>query len=252
MKPNYHSSTIQKALDVLLLFNEKDGFTFSEMQQRLELNKSTLFRVLSNLIHNRFIRKTEQGTYELGMAIFTLGNRMRLEDQLRTVAQPLMEAFCDEMELTLHLGILDGLDVVIIAKVNTQRGVRMVSRVGGTVPAHCTGQGKTLLAYSPSERVHKIINARGLPRFTPTTITTLDGLDLELETIRNRGYTIDNCEHEKDIRCVGVPILDENGRLVAALSATGLPTNFPDEASFERIAGRLLEVREKICQAMGY
>ena len=252
MKKQYHSSTIQKALDILLLFSEKDTYSFSELQKRLELNKSTLFRVLANLIDNRFLRKTDQGEYELGMAMFTLGNRMHLEHQLQTVARPLMERLSEKLDLTVHLGILDGLDVVIIAKINPQRWMRMVSRIGSAVPAHCTGQGKTLLAFSPVELVHKIVNAKGMQRFTPSTITTVNDLEMDLAAIRRRGYTIDHSEHEKDIRCVGVPIFGEKGQMVAALSVTGLPTDFPDDASFEKTAHALFEAREQISQAMGY
>ena len=142
--------------------------------------------------------------------------------------------------------------MVIIEKTAPQRNVVMVSRIGGSVPAHCTGQGKTLLAYSPREAVERIVHTYGLERYTPHTIITEDGLFKELQNIRERGYAIDNSEHEKNIRCVAVPILNESGEIEAALSVTGLVLDFQDEGTIENTAKMLKEVRDKIRREMGY
>ena len=252
MKREYHSSTIQRALDILNLFKEHKRLSFTDLQENLGFNKSTLFRVLSTLCDNRYLRRDEQGRYELGLNVFILGRRISGEHQLRNISLPHMKRCSEEIDLTCHLGILDGLRVVIIEKTTPQRNVVMVSRVGGSVPAHCTGQGKTLLAYSPKETVERIVHAYGLERYTPHTITTEDGLFRELQTIRERGYAIDNSEHEKNIHCVAVPILNESGEIEAALSVTGLSFDFPDEETIEKTAGVLKELRDKISEEMGY
>ncbi len=246
MESKYHSSTIQKALDILDLFNHHSNLTFTEIQKFLGYNKSTLFRLIYTLVANDYLRKNEMGQYELGLSVFLLGNRISLEEQLRIVAEPLMEGLSKKFDLTVHLGILDGITVIIIAKAAPLSGIKMVSRVGVSVPAHCTGQGKTLLAYSPKERIERIINTHGLNRYTPNTITTTDGLNQELEDIRQRGYTIDNSEHEKDIRCVAVPLLNEKGQIIAAISITGLITDFPDDKAIQAAADELFAIREVI------
>lgn len=252
MKKQYHSSTIQRALDVLNLFKEHPKLSFTDMQQLLGFNKSTLFRVLSTLYSNKYLSKDERGRYELGVNMFILGIRVSREYQLKNVAAPFMKELSEELDLTVHLGILDGTSVVIIEKTDPHRNIRMVSRIGSSVPIHCTGQGKTLLAYSSREAVEKIINAQGLERYTPHTITTAGGLFEELETIRRRGYAIDNCEHEKNIRCVAVPILNEAEQIEAALSITGTIIEFPDNGTISETAEILKDVRDQIRKNMGY
>jgi DNA-binding IclR family transcriptional regulator len=252
MEKSYHSSTIQRALDILTLFKDYKTLSFSEIKKLLGYNKTTLFRVLSTLQHNRYLNKKDNGGYQLGLNIFILGNRISAEYQLKKVAAPWMKKLAERTDLTVHLGILDGTNVIIIEKAEPNRMIQMVSRIGSSVPAHCTGQGKTLLAFSPKETVEKIINIQGLPRYTPQTITTADHLFTELANIRKLGFTIDNSEHEKDIRCVAVPILNETGKIEAALSITGTTTDFPGDDKTKKYTDILIEVREKIREEMGY
>ena len=252
LKKNYHSSTIQKALDILYLFKVHTTLSFAEIQESLGFNKSTLFRVLSTLQANNYLRKDERGKYRLGLNVFILGNSASREYQLKNVASPYLEEVAQNIELTVHLGILDGMDVIIVEKAEPNKRLRMVSRIGGSVPAHCTGQGKTLLAFSPKETVEKIINTQGLQRFTPNTICTADALFVEFQAIRSRGYAIDNSEHERHIQCVAVPILNGTGKIEAALSITGTVFDFPDDHSIRKAVNLLEEVRDKIRMELGY
>jgi len=248
----YNASTIQRAIDVLNLFKEYERLSFTEILDILKYNKSTLFRVLYTLEQNKYLSRDKHGRYELGMSMFILGNQVSQANKLKKVAFPYLRELAQQNNLTVHLGILDGLNIVILDKYEAPNNIKMVSRIGGTVPAHCTGQGKTLLAYSSRELVEMIINKHGMTRYTPNTITTLDGLFEDLQQIRKRGYTIDNSEHEKHIRCIGVPILNKDNQIEAAISMTGLIMEFPDDATIAQKAKMIQEVRDKICRDLGY
>lgn len=248
----YNASTIQRAIDVLNLFKERQKLSFTEIQELIRFNKSTLFRVLFTLEQNEYLSRDKHGQYELGIGIYILGNQASRANKLKKVAAPYLSELSQQNNLTVHLGILDRLDVIIIDKYDPLNNVQMTSRIGRAVPAHCTGQGKTLLAYSPKEVVERIINHHGMKRFTLNTITTLDGLFQELGQIRERGYTIDNSEHERHIRCVGVPILNKDGLIEAAISMTGLIMDYPDDETIAKKAKLIRDVRDKIRQAMGY
>lgn len=252
MKKKYQSSTIQRAVDILELFKKHDRLTFSEMQHCLGYHKSTLFRVLSTLESNKYIHKNNQGFYELGISIFILGHRISREHQLKTVAGKHMQILTDQINLTVHLGIIEGIDIVIIEKAEPLSRIKMVSRIGGTVPAHCTGQGKTLLAFSAPEIVAKIIDSQGLHRFTHHTICRADALHTELKKIRIQGYAIDNSEHEEHIRCVAAPIIGEDGNLIAALSITGTIMDIPDEKAIQKLLRALLETANAIRRELGH
>ncbi len=252
MKEAYHSSTIQRALDILNLFRQHPELSLNEIQNLLGTNKTTLYRVLSTLLDNKYLQKNGSGKYRLGINVFILGNRVSREDHLINVSTPLMREFTQSVGLTALLGILDGTDVIVIQKTEPNRLIQMVCHVGGSVPAHCTSQGKVLLAYSSKETLQKIIDGHGLERFTPQTICTPQGLLKELDAVHARGYAVDDAEHEKNIRCVAVPILNDSGKIEAALSSTGTIMDLPDEDAIRNIARMLKEAGEKIRFEMGY
>lgn len=249
---NYNLSTIQRAVDVLNLFKKNETLSFSEIQEQLKFNKSTLFRVLHTLEQNKYLSRDEHGRYELGITVYILGNQASQANKLKTIAAPSLRHLSQQNNAIVHLGTLDGLEVVIIDKFDSPNSIKTVSKVGKVVPAHCTGQGKTLLAYSPREVVEQIIGHQGMTRFTANTITTLDSLFQELEKIRERGYAIDDSEHEKHIRCIGVPILNKQGQIEAAISMTSLIMDLPDEETIAKKAKIIQTTRDEILRNIEY
>ena len=252
MNQSYHSSTIQRALDILNLFKERGNLSFKDIQESLRFNKTTLYRVLSTLVDNQYLKRDEKGKYAPGLNLFILGNRISKEHLLITVATPHMESISQRFGLTAHLGIIEGAEVIVLQKTDPDRLIKMVCNVGGAIPAHCTSQGKLLLAYASKETVQKVIDTHGLPRYTPHSICTTEGLMAELERVRTQGWSLDNAEHEKNIRCVAVPIFNESGKMEAALSSAGTTVDLPDEAAIMKIVEILKEARDKIRFEMGY
>lgn len=252
MNKSYHASTIQRAIDVLNLFKEHTKLTFTEMQEMLDFNKSTLFRVLYTLEYNKYLTRDKHGRYELGLSIFVLGNQVSQTSKIKKAAGRYLTELCNQTRFTIHIGVLDGLEVIIMDKYYPPNSFSTISRIGRGVPAHCTGQGKVIMAYSPKEVVERIINYHGLKMYTPHTITTTNELFEELTKIRERGYAIDNSEHEKHTKCVAVPVLNKNNEIEAAISMTGLSLEMPDEEIIGRYAKMLLEVRDQIRADLGY
>jgi len=253
MQENYIVSTIQKGINILNLFKIEHKLSFTDIQKVLKYNKSTLFRILYTLEKNQYLSKDINGRYMLGLNIFILGNQISRIGKLKKVSEVYLKELAEETNLTSHLGILEGTQVLIIDKHDSSNsGIKMVSRVGRSVPAHCTGQGKALLAYSPRKIVEKIINNYGLKYFTPNTITRSDDFFAELEKIREQGYAIDNSEHEKHIHCIALPILNEFNELEAAISITGLMMDFLDEEVVNENIRLLQKTRDKIREKMNY
>lgn len=249
----YMVCTIQKGINVLNLFKDHSKLSFTDIKKLLKYNKSTLFRILYTLENNQYLSKDKHGRYELGLNIFILGNQISRIGKLKKGSEIYLRELAEETNLTSHIGILEGLQILIIEKYYpSESGLQMVSRVGRPVPAHCTGQGKALLAYSPRKIVEKIIKKYGLQRFTPTTITQADDFFAELEKVREQGYAIDNSEHEKHIHCIALPILNEFNELEASISITGLVMDFPDDETVNKNIRLLQKTRDKIREKMNY
>lgn len=251
MDERYHVLTVQKAIDVLNLFKNHQKLAFVEIQEILKLSKATLFRILYTLEYNKYLARDKHGRYELGINMYILGSQVSESNILRKHASDHLEYLSNKTNLTAHLGILEGYEVIIIDKHYPPNNIKMVSRIGGPVPAHCTGQGKALLAFSPQEKVEKIIGYYGMTKYTPNTITTLDNLLLELERIRQNGYAIDNSEHEKHIKCIAVPLLNKE-KIEAAISITGVAAEFVDEKKANEYLRLLKSTRDGIKEELGF
>ena len=253
MLDKYKVSTIQKGIDVLNLFKVNQKLSFTDIQKELSYNKSTLFRILSTLEQHKYLARDKHRRYELGLDIYILGNQISKVSKLEKASDLSLKKLAEATQLTAHLGILEGTDVVIIGKYNPPNSpINMVSRIGSSVPAHCTGQGKVLLAFSSQEKVEKIIDLHKLHRYTSNTITSYRELLHELSRIKKTGYAIDNSEHEKHIHCIAFPILNESNELVAAISITGLEMNFAEQEILGRYINLLQNTRDIIRKKMNY
>lgn len=124
----------------------------------------------------------------------------------------------------MHVAVLEDMDVIYIAKVDSSHAVRMVSATGRRLPAHCTAVGKMLLAGLPEavleERLDANTAGRELVRMTPRSITDPDALRAALAEIRILGVAGEQQESNPDVSCVAAPVRDRSGRVVAALSVS--------------------------------
>lgn len=160
----------------------------------------------------------------LGAKLFELGAQVPTHRDLADAAEPIMEDLREVTHYRIHLAVLDGVDVVYVRIMGPQRGI--ASKVGGRLPAHATGVGKVMLAYSPAAVVKERIDA-GLPRLTPRTIHTPETLIYEMRKIRTVGMAMDIEESTPGVSCVAAPVFASDRKIRAGLSITG-PTRSID------------------------
>ena len=152
---------------------------------------------------------------------------------------------------TVHLAILQETRAISIEKFDSPQPVGLDARLGGIMPLHCTGVGKTLLAYQSEELLNQIAQSPGLPRMTAHTITGLPQLRKELERIREQGYAVDQEEAVEGLSCVAGPIFNHTGQVVAAFSVAGPATRFTP-ARIPEIAQMVRETSQQISYRLGY
>jgi DNA-binding IclR family transcriptional regulator len=247
----YQIKVLEKALAVLDLLGEAEGaLTLSEVSERLTLSKPTAFRILSVLDQASYLERApgSQG-YRLGLKLARLGARVDRTTAFQKVARPFLVELKERCGETVHLTVLENGEALYLDKIEGQRAVRVVSRVGMRLPAHCSGVGKVLLAYLPDDEVAEVIRERGLARLTPNTITDRTALRAELKRIRERGFAIDNEEIEVGLKCVAAPIRDASGEVRAALSISGPKFRF-NEAETKKLVNLVVRTSEQISSAI--
>jgi DNA-binding IclR family transcriptional regulator len=200
---------------------------------------------------HRFVNQNEDtGLYSPGPRLFELAYRVMGKMDLRTQAAPVLDQLNRETSLTVHLAILDDGEVVYIDKREANEPVRMYSAIGKRAPVHCTALGKALIAFLDVDHLRRIVKARGLTRYTRNTITTWKGLMKNLELVRARGYSLDNAEQQDMIYCIGAPIRDHIGQVIASISFTG--TVYSHEISqLENLSPLLVQGANAISQRLG-
>ena len=249
----YQVQVLDRALSILdSLSNEGPELGAAELSERLELHKSTVHRLLMVLERHRLIEKKPQnGKYRLGMKLFVLGSRAVAELDLRERAVPYLERLVSETGETAHVCVLDGDRMLSIANVESPRTLRTPSTVGRRTPLHCTSVGKVMLAFSPPDEAHELIKKCVLTGYTSRTLLTRTKLKAELKLIRHRGYAMDNGEIEDGLRCIGAPIWDYAGRIVAAISIAG-PIFRLTEERIPTVSQAVIGAANQLSEELGY
>ena len=221
-------SVLGRVMRVLTSFDVEDqAVGLPELVRRTNLPKATVHRMVQDLVAARLLARTEHG-YRLGRGLFELGMRAAPERTLLEVAVPFMQDLFARTNETVHLGVLEGTEVVYLSKIGGHRQARTPSRIGGRMPLYCTAIGKALLAYAPRELVDGVLSGP-LERRTPRTVVAPGLLRAQLKRVVAEGVAFEYEESAKGIVCVAAPVFGIDDRPVAAISVTGPATRFhPD------------------------
>ncbi|MCW2495151.1 IclR family transcriptional regulator [Jatrophihabitans sp.] len=226
---NDSSTSVSKALQLLDSFRSCHGpLGVSAIARRAGVPKSTAFRLLSNLEAGGYVERDGKD-YQLTLKLYELGKHVKNGKmrELRELANPYLTELHMRTGWVSHLAILDGTDVVYLDKVSSLRAIRTPTRVGGRMPATCTGLGKALLAASDNETVHRAVIG-GLKPQTRYSIANPKRLINELHKVKEEGVALDCEEAALGLTCVAAAVA-RKGSLSAAVSASG-PTNRFDQS----------------------
>jgi IclR family acetate operon transcriptional repressor len=235
---------------VNLLAAHREGMRLTDLVSQVDLPRGTVIRLLDAMIDASLIRHSTDGLFRLGPRCAHWGSEFLASLELREVASDVMARLVELSNETCHLGVPEGRSVLYIHKVESQHSLRMVSRVGGMNPLHCTGLGKALLAFMPPDEQDRYL-AEPLERRTANTIVAPEILRAELERMRRHGYAIDDVENELGVRCIAAPIFNHLGELVGSVSLAG-PTMRMTWERTEQLTGPLMESAREISARLGF
>ncbi|NPV54105.1 MAG: IclR family transcriptional regulator [Firmicutes bacterium] len=250
-------STVSKALVVLQAVADHvktthKGISLRELAKTTKFNISTVYRYLACLESYGLIRQNSvDGMYELGFKVVELSNIFLEAQDLRKIALPIMEELCQVTKETIYLGILEGLEVAYLERVNSPLPIRPHTQIGGRNELYCTGLGKAILAFAPEKLMEEVIR-RGLRHHTPNTIIDVEQLRREIAKTRARGYSIDDMENEEQVRCAGAPIYDNTGRVIGALSISGPAFRISLERITSDLGEKVKGAAVRISEQLGY
>lgn len=228
--------SLVKAMNILSCFTVKEPvWGVTELATRMNLNKSNVYNILATFQSLGYLEQLPDGRYRLGMKIleyaFAINQNLGYP---RAVYDILVDA-ADRTGEVVYFGVPYGANVLYLYVAHPKSRMGVIpyrDMLGETSPLYCTGIGKAMLAHMPEEEWGDHLDSVR-PKFQPNTITDKDAIFEELRHIRRRGFAIDNVEREPNIRCVGVPICDSEGKVLAGISASGTCESMTDTKLME-------------------
>ncbi|XVQ13975.1 IclR family transcriptional regulator [Spirillospora sp. CA-255316] len=220
MAPATEDTYLHRVVTVLNAFRaEENAVGAAELARRTGLPRSTVHRIALTLVEEGLLERHGSGV-RLGLRLFEIGQRVPRQRALRDAALPYMSDLREATRQTVHLAVLEGREVVYVEILGSPGGPPMPSRVGGRLPAHATGVGKAILAFSPPEVARAVLDG-GLPRLSERSTVAPGLLARELVGIRRAGVAYDHEESGQGVVCAASPVLGPGGEVLGALSVSG-------------------------------
>lgn len=205
--PQYPIASVDNALRLILLLGEHSEIRLTEASAYLGVASSTAHRLLAMLQYRGFVRQDPRTkVYQSGAALTNVAFSVLSRLDVRTQARPVLERLNKELEETVHLGMLEGSMVRFVDAMESQKAVRVSSRMGKSMLAHCTSTGRAILAELPDEEIFKLYPHEVLLQMTVNSISSRTELMNELTKVRQRGYATNKEESEEGVSSVSVAI----------------------------------------------
>jgi DNA-binding IclR family transcriptional regulator len=235
----YFSKVIGKALDIIaILRSSAQPLSLNELTLRLELAKSSVFRILHTLEVSGYIDRDAAGRYTVAAELRAWAPG-KLRTALVDAAMPSLKELSREFGETVSLAMRFENRVEVIATLESPHLIRMGNTVGRIVPPHASSLGKAVAAFQPEEVRDRLVRSYGIHRFTEHTVTDEVELKRQFELVRSRGYSTDEEESVLEGCCFGTPVLDAAGDAVAAISVSSPKTRIRDERLQKRLIAAL-------------
>lgn len=220
MPDKEQSKTLAKGLNLLVLLSRNEAaMSLDELTNLSGLSKTVCFRLLATLKEMNFVEQNAQTKrYRLGAQNISIGAAALNNLSLRQVAMPFMEKLREVSNETVNMSVMEGTDIVFVARLEAGHIINTRHRIGERLPAHVTCQGKAIMAFSPPEKIERLLGQIKFRAVTEHTLATPQAIKEELALIQRRGIALNDQELEKGLCAVAAPILDFSGNAVAAIN----------------------------------
>ena len=247
---NIGNKSVIKALEILDYLGEiEEPAHLKEIAITLDLPESTTHRLLASLLSKNYVQQSDNDDrYNLGWKLITLANSLGIYGQLSHILRPHLKSLAREVKQCINLSILAGKNVVYLNSFNPTDKMSMYTPPGSIVPAYASSMGKAQLSFLSNEVIEKMFPVQSFERLTNNTITSPEALITQIEEARVRGFALDQGEYDANIHCIGAPLTDSQGALVAAISISIFSSNLDPDWYLEFVPILLASCEKISCE----
>jgi len=220
--------SLERAFDIIELLSENaSGMNLSEISDTLSLPASTVYRIVNDLVERGYVHKEKtRNLYKIGLRFIDLSSQYLNNLELKTEARPYLAELCHQVNYSVFLAIMVEDDICYIDRLDPYKTSRGYSIIGQRRSLFSTSLGKSLILDHSDGEILELIEKKGIPQYTPYTITDPQKFLMEMHESRTRGWTSDNQEDRLDFQCVGVPIYDYRKKIIASISTSWDKSHF--------------------------
>ena len=244
-------SAVLRTVNILETLSLCESSNLETLAKETELPKATLLRFLSSLSNLGYVYRDPADRYHLTLKMFSIGSRSLKYIELLNTSRDFCRQLCEDLGETVHMGILQDDSAVYVLKEESSYTLRMYSRVGKLIPLYCTAIGKVLLSEMTDEELDGYLSRNELKPFTPKSIRTPEALKEELGRIRERGWAMDDEEHEAQVMCIACPIRDYTDKVRSAISVSWPVFRFEND-EFDNIVRKIKKTARDISEILGW
>ncbi|RFU62962.1 IclR family transcriptional regulator [Peribacillus glennii] len=242
--------SLDRGLKVIQAFSqETPSLTISEAAKITGLSRPTARRILLTLEYLGFV-ESNNGRFSLAARALTLGYAYISSKNIWNIAQPIMREFVAKTGESCSISILDGTDILYVARVHTKRIMTINLEVGSRLPAYATSMGHVLLAFLPKDELEDYLNKVSFKQFTNNTITDKEQLKKVLATVQENGWGGVDQQFEEGLRSIAVPIQNGEGNVIAAINCSAHAGRISENTVREEFLPLLFETAEKISRTI--
>lgn len=239
--------TAQTTFAILEELKQRNKATVTELTDDFDLSKSSIHNYLNTLEQEGYVVKEENtNTYRIGLWLLDLGGQARHRERIYDIAKDEVTELAEETGELANLLVEEHGQGIYLHRAHGDDAVKTDSYIGQRVYLHNTALGNAILAHLPRDRVTEIIDQHGLPATTGNTITDRDELFTQLERVREEGVAFDDEARVNGLRCVAVPIVNNNDTVEGAISVSGPTSRFQDQRFQEELPAKLKSVANVI------
>jgi DNA-binding IclR family transcriptional regulator len=250
----YIAPPVQRAVRLIRHVAEGNPVVnMSETAKALKINRTTLLRLLHTLEAEGFVERRPGGAgYQVGLSLLEVGARALFSQDLVQVAVPVLTRLAEELQLSAHLGVRDGTDVLYLVRRTPDTPLASNIRVGSRLPAHATTMGRMILAFTPAAELRRLYAGKELERFSDHTATTLQALQTTVEKDRTAGIAWSEAHFERGIGSAAVAVFDFSSTPLGAINVSGPVGAFTDEGRRATIGEALRAAGVEISRRLGW
>jgi len=252
MRERNYIKSLERGLRILEILGQSSRWlTLTEIANLCRLNKTATQRFLTTLSALDYIKRDENKKYFLTPKILSIGFSYLNCSDLRVVSQPHIDGLSSEINKTVNLVILDGTEVLFLYRREKSRYLQYDINVGTKLPSYCTSTGKVLLAGLTGPELSKRVDSMTFEAITSKTICSVEALMNDILKTRERGYSICDQELSMDLYSMAVPLIDENGTVIAAINVT-MDVRHKNDPEKQEITRKLIRTGKLISSLLGY